>query len=69
MALRYTQRRADLVNPVNKDLEREILSLGVPGDKIVCLSQGIDVERFIVDRTARRPGPVRMICTRRISPV
>jgi len=63
--LRWTMKRADLVNPVSADLESRILSLGVPADKILRLTEGIVVERFIVDRSRRRAGPARLICTRK----
>lgn len=65
----YTMRRADLVNPVSVDLEDKVLALGVPREKVLRLTQGIAVRDFMVDRTKRRPGPIRMICTRALLPV
>ncbi len=64
----FAMRRADLVNVVSKELEQRVRELGVPQHKILCLSQGIEVERFVVSRANRRPGPPRMICTRRLMP-
>ena len=67
--IRYAMDRADLVNPVSRDLERKILGLGVPASKVLCLTQGIDVERFVVGRAVRSDGPTRLICTRRLAPL
>jgi len=61
----YVMRRADLVNPVSSDLRDKIISLGIPSDKIVPLTQGIEMGRFLCDRSTRKPGPVRLICTRK----
>jgi glycosyltransferase involved in cell wall biosynthesis len=67
--IRYTMNRADLVNPVSRDLERKILALGIPASKIVRLTQGIHSDRFTCDRGDRRPGPVRILCTRKLFPI
>jgi len=68
-AILLALRRADLVNAVSRDLERKILSLGLPAEKVFCLTLGIDTKRFICERGRRRPGPTRIICTRRMGPV
>ncbi len=61
-------QRADLVNPVSAQLEERVLSLGVRRDRILRLTQGVTGGDFLVDRGQRRPGPIRMICTRRLAP-
>lgn len=67
--VRYAMRRADLVNVVSAELERKVLGLGVPPEKLLRLTQGIEVERFSSRRETRLPGPPRLICTRRIEAV
>ncbi len=65
--IRWVVQRADLVNPVSRDLAAKIATLGVPADKMLCLSQGIDARRFAVPRAESRPdGVVRLICTRKL---
>ncbi|MEB2285578.1 MAG: hypothetical protein B6D46_14180 [Polyangiaceae bacterium UTPRO1] len=64
---RWVVRRADLVNPVSAELAAKIATLGVPAEKILCLTQGIDVERFTLPRVPRRPdGVARIVCTRKL---
>ena len=65
--IRFVLRRADLVNPVSEELGRLVVALGVPRAKTLCLTQGIDAERFAGVRRAAQPGgPLRMICTRKL---
>ena len=68
-AILYALRRADLVNAVSRGLEDKILSLGVPPSRILRLTLGIDTGQFVGLRSERRPGPVRIICTRKMGPV
>ncbi len=66
-ATRYALARADLVNPVSRCFERKLLSLGVPTEKMLTLTQGVDTARFGTNRSCRSPGPVRLLCTRSLS--
>ncbi len=68
-AILFAMRRADLVNPVSRDLERIIIELGIPPAKIARITLGVQTGRYTTDRTVRRPGPIRMVCTRRLEPV
>jgi glycosyltransferase involved in cell wall biosynthesis len=63
--IRFVMSRADLVNPVSQELGTLVASLGVPSTKMLCLTQGIDTERFTLARQRAR-GPVTMICTRKL---
>lgn len=65
----YAMRKADLVNVVSLELEKKVLDLGIAAAKVLRLTQGVDAPRFMVDRTQRRPGPPRLICTRKLEPV
>lgn len=67
--IQYVMNRADLVNAVSRELEERIISLGIPAERIVRLCQGIDADRFNCDRSSRRPGPIRLICTRQLRPI
>ena len=67
--IRFVMRRADLVNPVSRELEQSIRDLGVPQNKIFRATFGIDIDRFETQRPAQRSGPVRLICTRNLRPV
>jgi len=65
--IRWVVQRADLVNPVSAELAAKIATLGVPAEKILCLSQGIDAKRFALPRAPRRSdGVVRIVCTRKL---
>jgi glycosyltransferase involved in cell wall biosynthesis len=64
--VRMVMNRADLVNPVSRELAAKVASLGVPAGKTLCLTQGIDTARFVVPRRSRAPGRVTMICTRKL---
>ncbi|MCC6766912.1 MAG: glycosyltransferase [Deltaproteobacteria bacterium] len=65
--IRWVVQRADLVNPVSAELTAKIATLGVPAEKILCLSQGIEAERFAAPRAPRRvDGAVRIVCTRKL---
>jgi glycosyltransferase involved in cell wall biosynthesis len=64
--IRFVMRRADLVNPVSRELAAKIAALGVPEEKILCVTQGIDVGRFALPRRAARGAAVEMICTRKL---
>jgi len=63
--IRFVMSRADLVNPVSEELGALVVSLGVPAAKTLCLTQGIDTERFTLPRQ-RAGGPMTMICTRKL---
>jgi glycosyltransferase involved in cell wall biosynthesis len=68
-ALTYVLKRADLVNPVSAELEANLIAMGCLPSRILRLSQGIVPEQFLVDRSSRRSGPIRIICTRPLAPV
>jgi glycosyltransferase involved in cell wall biosynthesis len=68
LAARYALRHADLVNPVSRSFQEELIKLGVSSDKILTLSQGVEPRQFFTDRSYRRPGPVRLVCTRSLAP-
>jgi L-malate glycosyltransferase len=68
-AVRYALKRADLVNPVSRDLERKIAGLGLRRDRIFRSTLGIETKRFLSSKGPRRPGPCRIICTRWLLPV
>ena len=63
----YVLQHADLMNPVSRELEEKILDLGCPRGRVLRLTQGIVVRNFLVDRSRRKPGPIRIICTRPLS--
>jgi L-malate glycosyltransferase len=67
--IKYVMKRADLVNAVSGEIERLVLSLGIPGERILRLTQGVVPASFRCDRSVRRAGPVRMICTRPLAQV
>lgn len=67
--IRFVTRRADLVNTVSDGLRDNLLGIGVPVEKIVTLTVGIDTGRFLCDRDKAREGPIRILCTRRMLPV
>lgn len=67
--LRFVLRRADLINPVSASLADQLLSLGASPEKMLCLTGGIETSRFLERPTPRRPGPVRVICTRHLRPL
>lgn len=67
--LRFVLRRADLINPVSTSLADQLLSLGASPEKMLCLTGGIETSRFLERPTPRRPGPVRVICTRHLRPL
>ncbi len=64
--IRYVVQRADLVNPVSAELAEKVATLGVPAEKTLCLSQGIDAKRFDVPRVARASEVAHLICTRKL---
>jgi glycosyltransferase involved in cell wall biosynthesis len=64
--IRWVVRRADLVNPVSEELAAKIAALGVPAEKMLCLSQGIDARRFDVPRPERADAVTRLVCTRKL---
>jgi L-malate glycosyltransferase len=66
--LRAVFGSADCVNTVSEPLKALALELGVPEDKVLALSPGIDAARFALPR---RPGPrgvLRLVSTRRLDP-
>lgn len=65
----YAMRKADLVNVVSGELEETVLGMGVPGGKVLRLTQGIPTGPFMATRNSRRPGPPRLICTRKLLPL
>lgn len=65
----YTLKRADLVNPVSRELEQAILDLGVPESRVLRLTQGIDTVRFACRPTTKGTRPQRIICTRKLFPL
>jgi glycosyltransferase involved in cell wall biosynthesis len=67
LAARYALKRADLVNPVSHSFEEKLLKLGVSADNILTLSHGVDSRRFYTDRSKRRSGSVRLVCTRSLA--
>lgn len=68
-AIMFAMSRADLVNPVSRGLEAKIIALGVPASKVACFTLGVETSRYRIDRSHRRPGPVRFVCTRRLEPI
>jgi glycosyltransferase involved in cell wall biosynthesis len=68
LTARYALKRADLVNPVSRSFEEKLLKLGVSLGNILTLSQGVDPHRFYTDRSKRRSGSVRLVCTRSLAP-
>jgi L-malate glycosyltransferase len=65
--IKAVMNRADLVNPVSSDLEKSILSLGIPQDKVLNLTLGIDIKPFgTVQRAQPQNGTPRIICTRKM---
>ena len=64
--IRWVLQRADLVNPVSEELGAKVAALGVPPEKMLVLSQGIDARRFDVPRPVRTDGVVRIVCTRKL---
>jgi len=68
-AILYAMKRADLVNPVSRDLEEKILELGIPEGKIVRATLGVETQRFASVPADRHGGPPRILCTRKLFPV
>ncbi len=64
--IRWVVQRADLVNPVSAELAEKIATLGVPAEKTLQLSQGIDAKRFDGPRSVHADGVPRIICTRKL---
>lgn len=69
--LRTILRDADCVNTVSKDLSEIMLGLGVPAEKIMECTPGIDTSRFeFRERPFFDPAqPLRLICTRALHAV
>ncbi len=68
-SIRYTCRRAVLINSVSQALTRELMRLGAPRDKILEQPFGPDVETFRPDPEMPRPAVRRFICARRHEPL
>ena len=67
--VRYVCDRADVVHCVAREIEDELIRLGVPAAKLVQFPLGIDVENFSPDPGMPRSRPTRLICTRKHEPV
>ena len=65
-AVSYAVRHADLVNPVSHHQHELLLALGAPASKVLTLSQGVESDQFMHDRSRHDAGPVRLLCTRRL---
>jgi glycosyltransferase involved in cell wall biosynthesis len=62
-------RRADLVNVVSEPMRWLAADLGVPDEKLLVLTPGVELERFCLRPRPPLDGrPVRIICTRRLDP-
>jgi L-malate glycosyltransferase len=66
--VRFVCRRAHGVHVVSRNLERALVRLGVPAERVVRFPVGVDLRRF---RPAREtpPGPPGIVCTRTHAPV
>ena len=62
---------SDCVNPVSKNLQNMVLSLGIDPDKIEMLTPGIDTDKFsfVENKDIAHPEILRLVCTRRLEPV
>jgi glycosyltransferase involved in cell wall biosynthesis len=62
---------ADCVNPVSKDLQDMVLSLGINPNKIETLTPGIDTDKFsFAEKNDIASSEVlKLVCTRRLEPV
>lgn len=67
--IRYAMKKAELVNVVSRDLEEQVLKLGVPVEKILQLTLGVKTENFAGVSPNRSSGPIRILCTRKLLPV
>jgi glycosyltransferase involved in cell wall biosynthesis len=67
-ALKYALRRADLVNPVSRAFEGTLAALGTPPARMLTLTHGVESSRFLIDRSRRSPGTIRITCTRNLRP-
>ncbi len=61
--------RAAVVNTVSAQLTGLALGLGVDRGKIVELTPGVELARCGSAAAARRGGPLRLVCTRRLEPL
>ena len=61
--------RATMINPVSQDLADHLVSLGVPQDKIVIATLGVDTEFFSFKPRKPDGSPWRLLCTRRLGKI
>jgi glycosyltransferase involved in cell wall biosynthesis len=66
---RYAAKRVDLFQVVSEPLARELEQVGVERSRMRILPVGVDPAMFSPRVSARRSGPVRIICTRRHHPI
>ena len=62
--LRRVFQKSALVHTVSEELSQIVMDLGVPHDKILTLTQGVDTETFAYESRAAVASPVRLLCTR-----
>jgi len=62
--LRRVFRQAAVINPVSHPLAELTAKLGVPSEKILVATQGIDLQRFNYGPPRPLVSPVRLLCTR-----
>lgn len=67
--LRIILRQASLVNTVSDELTILATKLGVPHEKILILSLGVDTNLFCYRPSRVLQPPVKLLCTRRLAKV
>jgi glycosyltransferase involved in cell wall biosynthesis len=60
---------AHAVHVVSAQLAEAVAALGVPRERIQCFPTGIDLRTFAARGAARRPGPPRLVCTRKLDTI
>lgn len=61
--------RASLVNPVSDELASLTTQLGVPEERILTATLGVDIQRFAFRPKVRVSSPLRLLCTRNLNHV
>jgi glycosyltransferase involved in cell wall biosynthesis len=62
--LKRAFRRSAMLNTVSQELTDKARSLGVPAERLLLSTLGIDLGRFPWQARAAPAGPVRLVCTR-----
>ena len=67
--IQFVCRRCVIVHSVSKEIDDELLRLGVPSSKLVQIPVGVDSAKFQPDPAMPRSPATRLICTRKHEPI